>query len=53
LTYKVEEAATLVAYTVEDLGETKKTLGLLMVGIQLSILLFEDHLPRFGRRNGQ
>ena len=39
MTYKVEEAATLVAYAVEDLGETEKTFGLVMSRFQLVILL--------------
>lgn len=39
LAHKVEEAATLVANAVEDLGETKETLGLVNIGLQLAILL--------------
>jgi len=38
LAHKVEEAATLVAYAVENSRETKETLGLLKIGLQLAIL---------------
>ena len=40
MAYKVEEAATLITYAVKDLGETKKTLRLVMFGLQLVVLLF-------------
>ena len=36
LANEVEKAATLVTYAVENLGETEKTLGLLMLGLQLA-----------------
>ena len=38
MAHKVEEAATLVRDAVEDLGETEKAFGLVMIGLQLDIL---------------
>lgn len=38
MAHKVEESATLVAYTVKDGRKTEETLGLLKIGLQLAIL---------------
>lgn len=40
MAHEVEEAATLVAYAVEDGRETEETFGLVKVWLQLAILLF-------------
>lgn len=39
MAHKIEEAATLVAYTVKDSRETEETLGLVKIGLQLVLLL--------------